>query len=53
MENTNNYTKAVIIRFDGKKEYRIKSYRSNEIKKKMKDNRIIIENKKGSSTQWN
>lgn len=32
-ENTNNYTKAVIIRFDGKKEYRIKSYRANEIKK--------------------
>ena len=25
----------------------------DEIKKKMKDNRIIIENKKGSSTQWN
>ena len=42
-ENTNNYTKAVIIRFDGKKEYRIKSYRANEIKKQVKDNRIIIE----------
>ena len=38
-----DYTKAVIIRFDGKKEYRIKSYRANEIKKQVKDNRIIIE----------
>ena len=52
MRNT-DYTKYVTIRFDGKNEYRIKSYRSDEIKKKMKDNRIIIENKKGSSTQWN
>lgn len=52
MSNT-DYTKSVTIRFDGKNEYRIKSYRSDEIKKKMKDNRIIIENKKGSSTQWN
>lgn len=42
-KNTNNYTKAVIIRFDGKKEYRIKSYRADEIKKQAKDNRIIIE----------
>ena len=52
MSNT-DYTKSVTIRFDGKNEYRIKSYRSDEIKKKMTDNRIIIENKKGSSTQWN
>lgn len=52
MSNT-DYTKSVTIRFDGKNEYRIKSYRSDEIKKEMKDNRIIIENKKGSSTQWN
>ena len=52
MSNT-DYTKSVTIRFDGKNEYRIKSYRSDEIKKKKKDNRIIIENKKGSSTQWN
>lgn len=42
-KNTNNYTKVVIIRFDGKKEYRIKSYRADEIKKQAKDNRIIIE----------
>lgn len=42
-KNTNDYTKAVIIRFDGKKEYRIKSYRADEIKKQAKDNRIIIE----------
>lgn len=52
MSNT-DYTKSVTIRFDGKNEYRIKSYRGDEIKKEMKDNRIIIENKKGSSTQWN
>lgn len=39
----NDYTKAVIIRFDGKNEYRIKSYRANKIKKNGKDNRIIIE----------
>ena len=43
MSNT-DYTKSVTIRFDGKNEYRIKSYRSDEIKKKMKDNRITIEN---------
>ena len=43
MSNT-DYTKSVTIRFDGKNEYRIKSYRNDEIKKKMKDNRIIIEN---------
>ena len=35
MSNT-DYTKSVTIRFDGKNEYRIKSYRSDEIKKKMK-----------------
>ena len=43
MSNT-DYTKSVTIRFDGKNEYRIKSYRRDEIKKKLKDNRIIIEN---------
>lgn len=42
--NNTDYTKSVTIRFDGKNEYRIKSYRSDEIKKKLKDNRIIIEN---------
>lgn len=43
-ENNNDYTKAVIIRFDGKNEYRISSYRSSEIKNKCKDNRIKIDN---------
>lgn len=42
--NNTDYTKSVTIRFDGKNEYRIKSYRSDEIKKRLKDNRIIIEN---------
>lgn len=41
--NNTDYTKSITIRFDGKNEYRIKSYRSDEIKKKLKDNRIIIE----------
>lgn len=42
--NNTDYTKSITIRFDGKNEYRIKSYKSDEIKKKLKDNRIIIEN---------
>lgn len=37
------YTKAVIIKFDNKNEYRIHSYRAEEIKNKIKDNRTIIE----------
>ena len=40
---TTNYTKSVIIRFDGKNEYRIYSYRAEEIKKKNNEKRIIIE----------
>lgn len=39
-----DYTKAVKIRFDNKNEYKIISYRAEEIKKQTKDNRIIIEN---------
>lgn len=39
-----DYTKAVIIKFDGKSEYRICSYRAEELKKNNKDKRIIIEN---------
>ena len=42
--NNTDYTKSITIRFDGKNEYRIKSYRSDEIKKRLRDNRIIIEN---------
>ena len=38
-----DYTKAVRIKFDGKHEYRICSYRSKEIQNKNKDTRIIIE----------
>ena len=41
--NNKEYTKAVIIRFDGKNEYRIHSYRAEEIKNKIQDNRIIID----------
>lgn len=42
-EMDNDYTKAVNIKFDGKGEYRINSYRANEIKEKDKKGRIIIE----------
>lgn len=42
--NNTDYTKSITIRFDGKNEYRIKSYRSDKIKKRLKDNRIIVEN---------
>ena len=37
-----SYTKSVNIIFDGKNEYRIYSYRAEEIKKQNKDKRIII-----------
>lgn len=40
----NDYTKAVIIRFDGKHEYKIRSYRAKEINKKIKDREMIVEN---------
>ena len=43
--NNKDYTKAVKIRFDGKNEYRIKSYRADEIRKQDKEKRIIIKNK--------
>lgn len=42
--NTTTYTKSVTIRFDNKNKYKICSYRADEIKKKNKGNRIIIEN---------
>ena len=41
----NDYTKIVRIRFDGKKEYRIKSYRQNEIEGRKVDKRIKFEKK--------
>lgn len=40
--NKQEYTKAVIIKFDDKSEYRIHSYRAEEIKNKTQNNRIII-----------
>lgn len=43
-ETDNDYTKAVIFRFDNKNEYKIYSYRSDEIKKYSSDDRIIIKN---------
>ncbi|MBP3502857.1 MAG: hypothetical protein J6K42_05240 [Clostridia bacterium] len=41
--NNKDYTKAVKVRFDGKNEYKICSYRSEDIIKKCKDNRITIQ----------
>ena len=43
-ENSFNYTKSVTIRFDGKCEYRIKSYRAQEIKKYKESKRIKVAN---------
>ena len=42
--SNSDYTKSVIIRFDNKNEYKIKSYRADSIKAKDKENIIIIEN---------
>lgn len=41
---TTNYTKSVTIRFDNNNEYKIRTYRTKEIRKLNKDKRIIIEN---------
>ena len=38
-----NYTKSVNIRFDGKNQYKIYSYRAEEIKKQKPESRIRIE----------
>ena len=38
-----HYTKAVIIRFDNKHQYKICSYRAKEIKENNKDRKVIIE----------
>ena len=43
-EDSSNYTKSVTIRFDGKCEYRIKSYRAQEIKKYKESKRIKVVN---------
>ena len=40
--NNVDYTKVVKIRFDNKNEYRINSYRAEEIRKQNKDERILI-----------
>jgi len=44
-ESENDYTKAIKIKFDGKSEYKVISYRANELKEKIKSDRIIIEEK--------
>ena len=40
--NNEDYTKVIKIRFDNKNEYRINSYRAEEIRKQNKDERILI-----------
>lgn len=40
--NSQDYTKAVKIRFDGKNEYRINSYRAEKIEEQTKNDRIKI-----------
>lgn len=40
---TTNYKKSVTIRFDGRNEYKIISYRAEEIKKQNKGRKIIVE----------
>lgn len=47
VNHENNYTKAVRFRFDNKNEYKICSYRSDEIRKHSNNDRIIIEEKSG------
>lgn len=41
---TTSYTKSVNIRFDGKNNYKIYSFRAEDIKNKNKDKKIIIKN---------
>ena len=40
--NNVDYTKVIKIRFDNKNEYRLNSYRAEEIRKQNKDERILI-----------
>lgn len=47
-ESENEYTKTITVKFDGRNEYKIISYRADEIRKKQKDSRIIVENIKNS-----
>ena len=43
---TTNYTKSVTIKFDGRNEYKICSYRAEKIKEQKSKRRIIIEKMK-------
>ena len=51
-ERNNDYTKSVTIRFDGKNEYRIYSYRANEIKSADNNNRIKIRSIEKVNSIW-
>ena len=39
-----NYTKILKVEFDNKNEFRIKTYRKEEIKSKKIENKLIIQN---------
>ena len=47
-ESENEYTKTITVKFDGRNEYKIISYRADEIRKKQRDSRIKVENIKNS-----
>lgn len=38
-----NFTKSITIRFDNKNEYKIRSYRTEQIKERDEENRVIVE----------
>lgn len=38
-----NFTKSITIRFDNKNEYKIRSYRTEQIKEQDEENRVIVE----------
>lgn len=42
-ESKTNYTKNIIIKFDGKNQYKIRTYRAEKILSQIRDNRVIIE----------
>lgn len=48
----NNYTKAIKIRFDGKHQYKIISYRGDKIKQMIKDKRVTINNLKQENREY-
>ena len=48
VNNESSFTKAIILRFDGKGEYKICSYRTDQIGERKTKNKIILEKYNGS-----